>query len=234
MITSKERRGGGGNWYFPTEKGTTTSPGSHTAPSFMNRHTTRARVTWQSTAMSHFLNILNWVFYQMLSACCWFCSFGCNHLWLRACLSSQPQCLVYFWICVTAYFGSVLCLSSCLCWRFWNTCWMRFWISVLGGVSAGLYGGRGTRGRHTPCLANMLSRQLASPSTHKHRRTHAQREGSCWEKTLLCEANDSELWGFGSAFFHSSLWSVKNALSGKTSHRPHSFSLDSNNGRRPC
>lgn len=30
-----------------------------------------------------------------------------------------------------------------------------------------------------PCLANTLSRQLASPSTHKRGRIHAQREGSC-------------------------------------------------------
>lgn len=77
----------------------------------------------------------------MLFACCWFCSFSCNHLWPRACLSSQPRCFAYFWICVTVCFGSVLYLSSCLCWRFWKKGWMSCWTSVLGGVSTGLCAG---------------------------------------------------------------------------------------------
>lgn len=39
------KRKEGGKLIFSYRKRTTTSPGSHTTSSFMNRHTTRARVT---------------------------------------------------------------------------------------------------------------------------------------------------------------------------------------------
>ncbi len=96
---------------------TTTSPGFQTASSFMNRHTTCLRVTTQDTTMSHFLNILDQEYYQMLSACC-FCSFrafSCNHLWLCACLCLPS--LVDFWIGMPVNFGSALFSSPCLCLR---------------------------------------------------------------------------------------------------------------------
>lgn len=56
-------------------------------------------------------------------------------------------------------------------------------------------------GEGTPCLTNVLRRQLASQCVHQHklRGGEARAEGGdvARRTALLCEPNDSELWGGG-------------------------------------
>lgn len=163
-------------------KFTTTSSGSQTASSFMNRHTACVRVTTQSTAMTHFLCVLP--------------EFVCMPLFilriqlqpsaaLNLFISSQLQCLVYFWICMPVYLGSVLLFYSCfmLMWMFGEQVEQVFrpprWV---GQLWVGMGALRGQWARRAPLVSQiMLSRQLASVSAHRHKHgpARAQREGSC-------------------------------------------------------
>ncbi len=79
------------------------------------------------------------MYYQMLSMCCWFCSFSCNHLWLCVCLCRLSlTCLVVLWI-----FGSVcFCLMFVLTMRFKVQFWWGFFepLQRMGQCRVGMGG----------------------------------------------------------------------------------------------
>lgn len=95
--------------------------------------------------------------------------------------------------------------------------WGQHWVVWTLPVSQICWAGSWHLPAHTNTDAHM----------HRGREVPGRRPSCARLVTRSCE-------GLDLPSFHSSLWSVKIALSGKTSHQPHSFSLDSNNRRRPC
>lgn len=120
----------------------TTSPGSQTASSFMNRYTACVRVTTQNITMSHFLCVLQDVVFMLLFL--FILSIQLQRFVAqRLFMSCQPQCLAYFWICAPVHVGRFAFVLFVLMWMFGGAGWTSIWASASGGSAAlGLHGGR--------------------------------------------------------------------------------------------